>query len=389
MRGQFAVFFLTLMLSIAAAGMIHAQSDVTNIEVPQVQTAGMPLAGTIDNHLIVYDGFTNPTVIDLPGIVRGYNWNAAANALAILVSAGAGSAGNGLEIWVSYLENGRTFRLDTGAVEGFTPIFDADGFVIYVGEGENRVLDPAVPYMASMMRIEAQDWATAEQIGAFELTLECDGGGGMGAAAQYERETGFLGSAMMLQDTPYGILHSRTCGGMGLALFNPETGDDVAVEGGESLIRAALSPDGETLYAIRWTFNPPQHDHALVRVNLADRTIDTIETANKPDQLAVAPDGMVIYSSRTARDDGGYSTAIHRLNPDTGEESTLLTSDEWFGVARLTAPETFYMLFSAIPNDGVDEPPAGVYLLNMEIDEPLQPIVMGLGLFSLTPMGNG
>jgi hypothetical protein len=269
-------------LMIVLTGIVAVQAEDASLNVP--------IAAAVDGGVLVKIP-TGEILIDLPGVVSQIAWNEDGSRLAMLVF------DEELHLYTADFD-GNVTRLKTGALEGFPPTFSDNGDILYVEIGENRVLDPAIDYKAMLMKIAPEADTQPEQIGTFSLVLECDGGSSNLMEGQYWRESGFLGNAMMLQETRFGILHSASCGGMGYGLLDPATGIDRPVAGSEDLARAALSLDGQTLAAVRITFNPPDHIRSLVIVDLDSGEISGVKTVYQPDQVAWGLDTAIYYSAR-------------------------------------------------------------------------------------------
>jgi len=278
---------------------------------------------------------------------------------------------------------GGVFTLEAGPLEaGFPPAWTPDGDIIYIGQGEFPT-DANDPYLASVKRIKPQADAQPVTIGKFAFAVGCGGGSPLPTDWQYWSEAGFGGANLTLAWTDYGLLHSTQCSGLGLALLDLNTGDDISLQGelpqsvndhGQSGIgRAALSPDGQQVAAVHWMYTETGPVYELVTVDLAARTVTTIPTAVEPDQVAWGPEGTIFFSARAyvrdvladySRDElaalkpvidptiglSGYEVSIHQVEPAAGS-SQIVYSGDAYAIGRMAlAADGQTLLFSQIPN---------------------------------------
>lgn len=344
---------------------------------------------------LVITGDGTPIIVDIPleHGVMGFAWRDDGAQLAVMTS-----ADNGLKLYLVDATNGEWRQLNTPYLEAFTPTFTEAGALLYVAEGDNRVLDPDVPYRARLMQDDLSG-GEAVEIGRFELILACEGGAVFAPVLAYWFETGFGANAPMLRETPHGILHSRSCGGEGYALFDIATGEDRILA--EDLARGVLSAEENTLTALQVTFNPPDHTYALVQVDLATGVINAIETAHQPEQIGVGADGAIYYSSviaaydvaddlsedelETLLDSGVFyqpltlptrEMALYRLDA-TGEE-TLLYQNTVYAIARIHEVRNGAIVFSEVANIG------GLVESILAGQPVVQPIIGDVGLRLVT-----
>ncbi len=349
---------LLLLLICLSTWIVHAQETTP------------PLAAVIDQQLTVTHPDGQSLTLPIPGTIVRLTWDAAAARLAVLTLEDV------LTLYTATLD-GEVTRLNTGELEAFPPAFTAQGDILYVAVGENRVLDPQIDYQAKLMRIAPDSAAQPVQVGTFSLILECDGGASTPMHMQYAAEAGLLGTSLYLQETPYGILHSRSCAGVDYALLDPATGLDTPIIDQQPLTRAALSAGGRTLAAARLTFNPPDHTTQIVLIDLATLAVTPLQTAYQPDQLAWGIDTALYYTARQPIADlmqtlspedqatvkrqafnqdaaaqielPAYALRIQQLDLALPAAETTVFQGEGFAVGRLTATAAG-LYFSVVPN---------------------------------------
>ncbi len=266
-------------------------------------------------------------------------------------------------------------------ITGFPITYTPEGQIVFITEGQT-------PPDSFVMNVQANllNPQTGEQsvVGTFGFGVGCGGGSLSPADWQLWTETGFGGSPLVLAWTRYGLLHSTTCGGSGMALLNASAGTDMplgndplATNSDPSLgylMRAIVSPDGERVAAIRQQYQEPRPIHTLVLIDLASGAQTDVATTGSPEQLAWGADGTVFYSiieetggldSALTPDQGQkfeqiqgfpasqlliYSVGIRQVNPATGEDRLLYsTAASAIGRMALTA-DGQTLLFSQIPN---------------------------------------
>ena len=175
-----------------------------------------------------------------------------------------------------------------------------------------------------------------------------------------------LGNRLVLSLTPFGLAHSINCLGEGVAVLNPETGEDAVLD--EAIRRAQVSPDRRRVLGIR--------DGELVVLDLETGERTAIPTSDEPDQVAwgAAGSGFVFYSTRVeqpepldlAADEAEalaatgllpadaplprYGVSIHRVDLDTGDDLEVYAHDAWAVGRMIAAPDGRALLFSQIPN---------------------------------------
>jgi hypothetical protein len=262
--------------------------------------------------------------------------------------------------------------VDQAVYGGFPPTFTPDStHVIYTTA--NLEATPAVPAEGPMLAemeiysVELVPGATPQLISLFQVETGCGGGVQFPTEARYYEEAGFMGNTMLFALTPAGLVHSTSCIGIGVALMDLETGEDVTIA--EGLMRAKLSPDQMLLLGI--------NEGTLMVLDLTTLNTATLTPAGYPDQVAWGAAGSsdVFYSTvadtgtKLALDESasalfiqamGYSemppipvwhSTIHRINTLSGEDMELYSTDAAWGIGRLFASSDGASLyFSQIPN---------------------------------------
>jgi len=341
---------IVIVLLMGAIGAFVVQAQTPTLETP---------VATVFDRGVLVEMPRGQIMFDLAGQVSHLTWSDDGSKLAMLVF------DEELDLYVADLETGYT-KLNTGALEVFPPTFTSDGHILYVEQGENRVIDPEIDYKVSLMKIAPEADAQPEKLGEFSMLLECDGGSSTPMDWQYWGEAGAFGSAMMLKQTRIGILHSTSCGDTGFALFDPNTGVD-----------RVLSVDQQKIAAVRLTFNPPEHIRSLVLIDLATGGVTEVETEFQPDQVAWGMDTALYYSTREKTGDllqsltledqatvkkqafnqepdalielPTYSVKIQQVDPAGQTSEKTVYESTAFAIGRMAAiPEG--LLFSEIPN---------------------------------------
>lgn len=320
-----------------------------------------PMAAVTEDNIWVYGPEASFQLTTLSnGRIDDIAWNASGSRLAYIESS-----------------NGGTPRLRAAeAISEIRPVtlvrdMDLTGFPISFTV-DNRLLY-AVGAAGASDSLPVEVYSIIPAAGAVpelltRLTIEggCSGGAAFPTEARYIDETGFMGSRMILRLTPYGLVYSMSCRGVGVALRDLDTGQDVILE--TDLSRAVLSPDQNRLLGIS--------GGALTLVDLPTQTVTTLTTLAAPDQVAwgALGTGDVYYSTRI---DSGrtieltgeemqtfidalhvsqmpelplYLVSIHRLNLATGDDSEVYSDAAW-AIGRMAAtPDGMALIFSQVPN---------------------------------------
>ncbi len=274
-------------------------------------------------------------------------------------------------LWVVDRANTTQTRLATDLNTVGLPLnWTADGQVLYA------VADPDAPPQAAedggllqtvnVYRIPPELDAQPTRITSIGLGTMCGGGVLFPTEARYYEEAGFIGNRLILALTPYGLVHSTDCGGQGVALTDPATGETTVLD--PTLSRAKLSPDGARLAGIS--------EGRLVVFDLPSMTQRLIDTTSTPDQVAwgAADSNVIFYTTQEATgeqvpltedemkafmansfftenppDMPLYRATIHRLSLNDASDETILTQDA-FAIGRMAVSPEGALVFSVIPN---------------------------------------
>ncbi len=350
----------------------------------QAQDNVPALAAVQNGNLVITGGGAPITVSNAPNKgILSLAWNPGGTKLAYIINDEQFQA----HIAVTDANGSAPVVLDTGGLEsGFPVSWTPDGQVLFVGVG--NFSDTSKPYTSELKRIAPEAGATAEVIGSFEMGVGCGGGSPLPADWEYWAEAGFGGTALILQWTDYGILHSSNCGGGGLALFAPQGGENTPLASDnflqptpdqpqQQVARAVLAADGKTLAAVRSTYNDAGPINSLVLIDLLARTLTEVKTSAAPDQLAWLADGSLFYSARTKTSDlmaaitdgtqkqnittalgsadfemPAYEVSIHHLNVSTGEDTVIHSADAYVIGRMAVTRDGQSLVFSQIANLG-------------------------------------
>lgn len=329
-----------------------------------------PFVGVLNGQLQIFSGDA-PIPVNVPtnrGIISTA-WSPDSSKLAVLYY----DENYQSRVMVSDPAAGGVFTLETGTLEAGFPIsFTPEGEILYVQQTTNQV-NPDGTYHINLNTIAPVAGAQPETIGSVVQGVGCGGGSILPADWRYGDESGFSGNYLTLEWTLYGILHSTSCGGSTTSLFDPATGEDTPLPGTNSedpvsVGRLKVSPDGETVAAVRSAYEEPAIVNSLLLISLATGELTEVATAAQPDQLAWATDGTIFYSTRTPNgnlmetfsaeqkaaiieamgfDPGEimtYNVSVHQLNPATGDDVEIYSS-EAYAVGRMEASADGKYLF--------------------------------------------
>jgi hypothetical protein len=365
MRKILFTILTLILLSLSGITMVLAQDGLDGTAFAAVDAEGQLVVVKADGSVTTVSTFKNFFALD---------WSDDGSTLAYIAYNDSFTP----ELWVIEPGLESSFKLEAGALEaGFPIVFTPDGQILYVQPGDFS----AEIYQPRLMTIAPEAGAQPDGLGTIDMMVGCGGGSPYPAEGQYWGETGFGGQPMTLLWTDYGILYSTSCGGLGLALFDPATGEErdlptSAPEAGEGTPQAGygnvvLSADGQTLAAlhVQYSENGPQRSLALI--DMASGEVTDVTTSAEPEQIAWGPDGTLIYASREhvkdlladLSDEGkanveqflgegvtvpANQVSITQINPETGEESVLYDSYA-YAVGRMVWTDG-RLIFSTIAN---------------------------------------
>jgi hypothetical protein len=386
---------------------VYAQNEVTT-----------DFAGVREGTIYVYHGtevaaeITNPPNKGIFSLA----WSPDGSKLAYIMSDENFQA----RVWVVDAQGGTPVMLEAAGQSevGFPVTFTPDGAVLYVQAGTNAA-NPTPEYRVNLNRITPEAGAQPETLGSVIFGVGCGGGSIIPADWQYWAESGFGGNYQTLLWTDYGVLHSITCGGSGLALFDPEVGEDKYLtpitmtdfgmpQPDENIGRTALASDGKTLAAVKIDYVEPAPINSLVFVDLETGTITDQVTTGQPEQLAWANDGTLYYTTREVSGDlladltpeqrqvfetmgfltsvDSYKVDIRHLNPATGEDDRVYTADAYqIGRLRVAADDSVW--FSQIANlkNWVEGIANGTLDLAADMDGSQQRALVPVSVYRLDP----
>ncbi len=254
---------------------------------------------------------------------------------------------------------------------GFPGAFADANTVLYARDRADNP-QPSGDWLIDIFRTGLTEGAEPELIGSFASLTGCGGGSPLPGDWQYWQELGLGGSSLLLVQTPFGIVHSVSCGGAGTGLLDTTTGEDRLI--GTRVSRAAVSPDGKQLAGIEIDFDRTANNEkrTLIVADLSTLTVNSFETSAIPDQITWSADGSaVLYSSReqsgqialTSSEQQSFgqligittgidrwTATLHRLELLSKQESTVAQLDA-YAIARLSAsPDGKSVFVSAVAN---------------------------------------
>lgn len=202
--------------------------------------------------------------------------------------------------------------------------------------------------------------AQPENLGQIRFATGCGGGSPYPMDAIYNAEAGFSGSHLVFARTDFGIVHSLTCAGSGLAILDGGAIRELSA----TITRVALSPDQTRAAGVE--------SGGIRIVNLENGEISTVGTQFTPDQIAWGGDnGTLYYSVRRLMDTPlplaeneiqamsqwmglpdvsipQYAVSIYRVSLGAGQESETYSGPGW-AVGRMFASGSS-LYFSMVPN---------------------------------------
>lgn len=218
-----------------------------------------------------------------------------------------------------------------------------------------------------VLRVTTPDTAP-EVVATFEYVVGCGGGSPYPMDAVYSSEAGFMGNGLIFEVTPFGILHSTSCEGRGVALT--DSGITQVLSG--DFARGSLSPDGTQMAGVRIIREDAGFSTELVILDLTDGQLLPTQTDLQPDQVHWGADGAIYFTTRAQsgtvdldvtdadiaafREATGqeipvipaYDAALYRYNIIPGTADPLWSAADAWAIGRLdSTPSALY--FSVIP----------------------------------------
>jgi hypothetical protein len=349
--------FVLLLLLASIAGFSSAQDTNT---IPAFVT-------TDQGELWYYDQTGDAQEITGAFSFRHMAWNGEGSKLAMLLLDPEFS----VSLAVADAVTGEVTFLQTPKLEsGFNLSWTRDGRILFAAY--NPQTDPeGTGYFVDIHAIAAEANATSEVLGTFAYGVGCGGGSNIPADWVYWDETaGFGGFFLLLADTPYGIVHSLTCGGSGVGIIVPTSSESTNIV--ENFSKVVVSPDGSRLAGLELNYQDRSASRVMV-YDLATEQWQEVETNGEPDLLAWNYDGSAIYySMRTVNANlidnltqgervrlnstfgyevlimDSYRVNIHQIDLATGTQSIIYEADAYAIGRMIETADALY--FSQIPN---------------------------------------
>ncbi|MBC8170474.1 MAG: hypothetical protein H7X77_02340 [Anaerolineae bacterium] len=358
--------FLPLALALLMAVVsIQAQSDIP-----------FSYAAVVDGQLWVYPVGETPIQIETPDarLINNLTWSPDGSLLAYIVF----DENYESKLLVTHVADGSTQEIATSLNTGFPVSFQDDDYIIYTLL--NPTTDPATGiYVIDIWSSPISTRDAARLLGTFSQGAGCGGGSNIPADWVYYEETqGLGGFHLILEATPYGILHSAECGGSVVALLDPETGEDTIIS--QNFTRTALSPDRTKIAGVELNVRMDSSDNIVreTRLLVADLTtleITELTVSSEPDQITFSADSSAIfYSTRIQSGDfydmlsdvdqaalnanigfdyqtvPRYTSEIWQVNISDNSEIQVYTGDA-YAIGRMIAlTDGSSLIFSAVPN---------------------------------------
>ncbi|MDX1992591.1 MAG: hypothetical protein SF029_09380 [bacterium] len=252
--------------------------------------SGIPTLAAVTNGSLYLYGNGEPLLVEGPNIAYyDLTWSADNNRLAYTVY------------------DGTTTRLMLTDANASSPVLIAEGVsylpvtftsdgsqIIYTVEDASAITELPNGLPGSTMTVFVRgvdDGSEAQSVGSFGFGVGCGGGSPFPMDAVYNAEAGFGGSALTFENTPYGILHSTACTGIGLALFDLSSG--TTTELGSDLSRAQVNRDGRQVLVVR------RDSSSVALLDLEARQVTDLTSDPLLDQIGWGADGTPYYSTRT------------------------------------------------------------------------------------------
>lgn len=406
---------LTGIIWLLSGAVIHAQTAPVAVEAP-----GLTFATVINGALWIYPVDADAIQVETGAVRDIFDlvWSPDGTLLAYRVL----NENFESSLWVTTVDGDPPIKIADNPEAGFPFSFTLTGdHLLYA------TLSPEEgTYRINLVIAPIRERIAPRVVGSFDYQAGCGGGSSIPADWVYNQETGGLGGySLILAETPFGIVHSIACSGEGLALMNPETGEDTVIA--ERLGRVNLSPDrtqavGIVLRVIMGTGDLLVRNFRVQVVDLATLEVIEVPVTSEPLRVAFGADNASIYY--TMKTDSGnlaaaytaeaiqrltevtgygempaYTAGIWRVDLATFEETEVYSGDA-YAIARLT-PLPDGLIFTQIPNlgawlegvvagqytsggpdDGLATVPPTVYRLN---DSRVTLLGSGLGQFTVNP----
>jgi dipeptidyl aminopeptidase/acylaminoacyl peptidase len=329
-----------------------------------------PLAAVQDGNVWLF-GFTDTAQPITDGTARSYSnlvWSSDGNYLAFI----ARDQDFNANVMLYDRTNGTLTMVEEDSADGFPIQFSFDSSQLFYAK-DNPDNGSSQQFVTDFYTANLPPVAATTRVGSFNISVGCGGGSPFPADWRYWEETsGFGGFHLVLEVTPFGLVHSLDCGGWQTGLLNLETGQDVVL--GE-ISRVAISPDRTKAAGIT-DLAGDRSNERLVVVDLQTGTITQLETMEPPDQVAWAAQGssQLFYSTRRETENPipltaeqqqqvntmlgaetalfGWEVSIHQFDVTFSADTTLYTADAYAIGRMIPAFDGSSLIFSQIPNAG-------------------------------------
>ena len=333
------------------------------------QEASVPPLAAAQNNAIWLYGFSNQpqqitdgTAKDLSSLV----WSSDGTYLAFI----ARDENYNPNLMLYDRANGSLIQVASDIADGFPVQFTTDSSqLVFVKDDPNST--PGPDYRMDFFTYDLVPGATPVQAGSFKFGVGCGGGSPFPQDWRFTAETGGLGGFHLVLDvTPFGLVHSMDCGGSQTGLLNLQTGEDTAVG---QLNRAAVSADRTKVAGIT-DLTGDRTQERLVVVDLQTLGSSQLATAETPDQVAWGSTGSneLFYSARRTTDQpmafdaaglqrimavlgentpvNLWEVSIHRFDLTTNTDTELYRTEAYAVGRMIPTPNGQNLIFSQVPN---------------------------------------
>jgi len=329
------------------------------------QDTNLPPLAAVQNNNVWLFGFADAPQQITDGTARGYSdlvWSSDGSYLAFI----ARDQDYNANLMLYDRASNTLTKVENDIADGFPVGFSFDSSqLFYVKDDPDNGTGP--DYRMDFYTYDLAPNATPTQVASFAFGVGCGGGSPFPGDWRYTAETGGLGGFhLVLEVTPFGLVHSMDCGGSQTGLLNLQTGEDVSLG---QMSRAAVSADRTKVAGIV-DLAGTRTNEKLVVVDLESRARTELETAGTPDQVAWAAQGSseLFYSTRDVTDrklaltaeeverihtvfgesslENVLEVSIHHFDLETGADTELYHS-EAYAIGRMI-PRDSTLLFSQV-----------------------------------------
>lgn len=362
----FSVCIVVVALFMVGAVFLTLLGDTPTYAAPPVVLTSdvmLPMVAVEDGELKLFGFGETPQVIasDVNPFVTNQVWSPNGNYLAFMEF-----SENGGDLMLTDSLGSTPQLIATGLNSGMPLSFSEDSSQIFYGIVPNpsEATSIGANYTVDVMSRIIGSSSAPVKVGSFQQA-SCGGGGSSVYDALYWIEAGPSGQRPLLAVTEYGILHSTSCFGEGLALLNISTGNTTVLD--NSIIRARVSPDGQSVIGIK--------NGQLFLIDLATGEAITVPTDVTPEQVIWGAEGTgnIYYSVRNTTDEvitytsdeqqkilnavgleiaevAVNQVAVHRLNLETGVEEVVYENTAYAIGQMKVLPDNRLLMVSEIPS---------------------------------------